>query len=73
MTDKAIQIDDMQNKAIGTMEKRIANLEKQHSELQVQFADLMGRMDLIIKGIKWMAGAVALGLGVDLHPMLMTE
>lgn len=35
--------------------------------METQFAELMGRMDLIIKGIKWLGGAVALGLGIDAH------
>jgi hypothetical protein len=67
MSNGSQQVDDMQNTAIKAIDRRLQDLEQKHGELQVQFADLMGRMDLIIKGGRWLIGAVALGLGLDAH------
>jgi hypothetical protein len=59
------KVDDMQNEVIKSLERKTVAQEKRLNKLEVQFADLMGRMDLIIKGMKWIGGLVALGLGID--------
>lgn len=60
-------VDDMQNQIIKNLERKSTEQEKRIVQIETQFAELMGKMDLIIKGIKWLAGAVALGLGIDAH------
>jgi hypothetical protein len=67
------EVDDMQNTALSAMDMRLSNLEKTHGELQVQFADLMGRLDIIIKGSKWLVGVVAVGVGIDVAPFMAGE
>jgi hypothetical protein len=59
------KVDDMQNDVLKALERKTIDQEKRINQLEVQFADLMGRMDLIIKGMKWIGGLVALGLGID--------
>jgi hypothetical protein len=61
------KVDDMQNQVLKSLERKTIAQEERLNKLEVQFADLMGRMDLILKGIKWLGGLVALGLGIDAH------
>lgn len=61
------EVDIMQNQILKSLErKQIAN-EERLNKIEIQFADLMGRMDLILKGMKYIGGIVALGLGIDAH------
>jgi uncharacterized coiled-coil protein SlyX len=61
MTNGSKEVDDMQNQILKGLEKKSTDQEKRLNELEVKFADLMGRMDLILKGMKW------LGFGIDAH------
>ena len=61
------QVDDMQNQVLKTLEKKAQAQDERIQKLEIQFSEVLARMDLIIKGIKWIAGAVALGLGIDAH------
>ena len=65
MANGSKEVDDMQNQVLKSLERKTNDQEKRLNELEVKFADLMGRMDLIIKGMKWIGGLVALGLGID--------
>lgn len=65
MANGSKEVDDMQNQILKGLERKTVEQEKRLNELEVKFADLMGRMDLIIKGMKWIGGLVALGLGID--------
>jgi hypothetical protein len=67
MADGSGKVDDMQNQVLKSLERKTIAQEERLNKLEVQFADLMGRMDLILKGIKWLGGLVALGLGIDAH------
>ena len=64
------KVDDMQNDVLKALERKTIDQEKRLNKLEVQFADLMGRMDLIIKGMKWIGGLVALGLGIDAQGLM---
>ena len=65
MANGSKEVDDMQNQVLKSLERKTNDQEKRLNELEVKFADLMGRMDLIIKGMKWIGGLVARGLGID--------
>lgn len=71
MTDG--KVDDMQNQVLKSLERKTIAQEERLNKLEVQFADLMGRMDLILKGLKWLGGLVALGLGIDAHGFMELE
>tara|TARA_R100001163_G_C5057246_1_gene193750 strand:- start:103 stop:321 length:219 start_codon:yes stop_codon:yes gene_type:complete len=67
MSNGSEAVDNMQNELIKALERKSVKTEERLNQIENQFAELMGKMDLIIKGIKWLAGAVALGLGIDAH------
>ena len=67
------KVDDMQNQVLKSLERKTIAQEERLNKLEVQFADLMGRMDLILKGLKWLGGLVALGLGIDAHGFMELE
>jgi len=67
MADGSGKVDDMQNQVLKSLEKKTIAQEERLNKLEIQFADVLARMDLIIKGIKWLGGLVALGLGIDAH------
>jgi hypothetical protein len=70
MADGSGKVDDMQNQVLKSLERKTIAQEERLNKLEVQFADLMGRMDLILKGLKWLGGLVALGLGIDAQAMM---
>tara|TARA_R110002012_G_scaffold32919_2_gene96777 strand:+ start:427 stop:645 length:219 start_codon:yes stop_codon:yes gene_type:complete len=70
MSNGSDKVDDMQNQIIKSLERKTIEQEKRLNQLEVQFADVLGRMDLILKGIKWLGGLVALGLGLDAHSFM---
>ena len=65
MSNGSKEVDDMQNSILKSLERKTIDQEKRLGDLEVKFADLMGRMDLILKGMKWIGGLVALGFGLD--------
>tara|TARA_R100000655_G_scaffold53127_1_gene91017 strand:+ start:1274 stop:1501 length:228 start_codon:yes stop_codon:yes gene_type:complete len=67
MANGSKEVDDMQNQILKGLERKTVEQEKRLNELEVKFADLMGRMDLILKGMKWLGGLLALGFGIDAH------
>ncbi len=67
MANGSKEVDDMQNQILKNLERKTIEQEKRLNDLEIKFADLMGRMDLIIKGMKWIGGLVALGLGLDMN------
>lgn len=71
MTDG--KVDDMQNQLLKTLERKTTEQEKRLNDLEVKFAEVMSQMQLILKGIKWLGGLVALGLGLDAQAFLGGE
>ena len=61
------EVDVMQNEVLKSLERKQIAHEERLNKIEIQFADLMGRMDLILKGMKYIGGIVALGLGIDAH------
>lgn len=64
------EVDNIQNQNLKALEKRVTNLENKQSEIQVQFTDLMARIDMIIKVGRYGLMAVAASVGIDLMPIL---
>lgn len=71
MSEGSKEVDDMQNQILKSLERKQIEQEKRLNALELQFADLMGRMDLILKGMKWIGGLVAIGFGIDAQGMLL--
>ena len=63
----ADDVDSMQNQILKSLEKKTIDQEKRLADLEIRFTEVMARMDLIIKGMKWIGGLVALGLGLDMN------
>ena len=64
------EVDSMQNQSLKALEKRVSNLENKQAEIQVQFTDLMARIDMIIKVGRYGLMAVGASIGIDLMPMM---
>ncbi len=47
------------------LEDDVKDLDKRLSDLELQHAQLMGRLDVIIKGIKLITAIVRASLGID--------
>jgi hypothetical protein len=47
------------------LEDDVKDLDKRMTELELQHADLMGRLDVIVKGIKLITAIVGASLGID--------
>ena len=47
------------------LEDDVKDLDKRLSDLELQHAQLMGRLDVIIKGIKLITAIVGASLGID--------
>lgn len=66
-------IDNMQNEVIKSLERKTIDQEKRLNKLELQFADVLARLDIIIKVGKYLGGAIALSLGIDVIPMMQPE
>ena len=66
-------VDNMQNEVIKSLERKTLEQERRLQKLEIQFADVLARLDIIIKVGKYLGGAVALSLGVDILPMMETN
>lgn len=66
------EVDQMQNDVLKSLERKTIDQEKRLNKLELQFADVLARLDIIIKVGKYLGGAVALSLGVDIVPMMGT-
>ena len=66
-------IDQMQNDVLKSLERKTIEQEKRLNKLELQFADVLARLDIIIKVGKYLGGAVALSLGVYIFPMMQPE
>ena len=64
------EVDQMQNDVLKSLERKTIDQEKRLNKLELQFADVLARLDIIIKVGKYLGGAVALSLGVDIVPMM---
>ena len=47
------------------LEDDVKDLDKSLTDLELKHADLMGRLDVIIKGIKLITAIVGASLGID--------
>ena len=47
------------------LEDDVKDLDKRLTDLELKHADLMGRLDVIVKGIKLITAIVGASLGID--------
>ena len=67
----ADDVNSMQNVALKSLENRLSILEGNHAQLRLQYAELMARLDIIIKVGRYALIGISASLGIDLIPMAL--
>jgi hypothetical protein len=64
------KVDDMQNQLLKTLERKQNSLEERLNALEIKHADLIGRLDLALKLMRYIGIAVGASIGIDVLPMM---